>query len=488
MEEWKITREEVKNQIYEKDRIELNLLKEKLENTSKGEDKGNLYWQLSEKYKLLFWGYAQDVAIFKDTPKEEYYKQLEKDYLWNNLYYREKCLQIIKKNDMIEANDGIFMDVGLKYRYFIRYNYDLVEIKEERFRFDTFGDTSNEKINIIINDIEYAKRGMYYTIKHYEKEKNYEELHVWCEVMGDLNLIIQLLLLEGGRTDLLDNAKKSLQYYKESRENLKVFAKPTIHYGGIYGLSYQTNFFDAFLKSFEFVGYSLSCVDKMEFIEKTLLKKESGLDYIDYINSTFPDNKSILRNKIEKLINRYPRLIYKGLDLEDWKIVLNFVHDHILSYNYEQGDLNTIVDSWKREDDMQKWIQLRMNSLLIERRNEPSFHSIREGIRGGGSCDHTYKKVPICDKWKRDTNAKAYPVKNKDFIDKVYKDHYEQVKSYAHDVKLAVMIVVDSRDATRNKNPDLVKDCYDFKVNERDGIITAIFIIQVSEISPSKRK
>ncbi|MBA7531992.1 hypothetical protein ES705_24218 [subsurface metagenome] len=75
-----------------------------------------------------------------------------------------------------------------------------------------------------------------------------------------------------------------------------------------------------------------------------------------------------------------------------------------------------------------------------------------------------------------------------DFIDKVYKDYYEQVKSYANDVKLAVMIVVDSREVTRNKNPDMVKDCYEFKVNERDGVFTAIFVIQASDKRPSQRK
>ena len=74
--------------------------------------------------------------------------------------------------------------------------------------------------------------------------------------MGDLNLITQLLLLEGGRHDLIDNAKQSLLYYKQSRENLKEFAVPTTHYAGVYGLSYQSNFFVPLLKSYGFEGYS----------------------------------------------------------------------------------------------------------------------------------------------------------------------------------------------------------------------------------------
>jgi len=276
--------------------------------------------------------------------------------------------------------------------------------------------------------------------------------------------------------------------FKRSRESLKIFARPTTSYGGVNGLPYQTNFFDPILKSFGFKGYSLSSLNKMEFIEKKLLKKESGMDYMDYLESSFHDNKTILNNSIEKLIKKYPELEYKVIDLEDWKIILNFIHDHVLSYNYEQRNLNNLVDSWKREDDMQKWLQQKMDALLIEKRNEPSFYSGREVKSGGGSCDHNYKKIPICDKWKRDTNAKTYPVKIDDFIDKVYKDHYEQVKSYAHDVKLAAMVVIDSREETRNKNPDLIKDCYRFEVNEQDSIITAIFIIQVSDIPPSKRR
>ena len=50
------------------------------------------------------------------------------------------------------------------------------------------------------------------------------------------------------------------------------------------------------------------------------------------------------------------------------------------------------------------------------------------------------------------------------------------------------MIIVDSREVTRKKNPDMVKDCYDFKINEKDGVITAIFVIQVWDKPPSKRK
>lgn len=484
MEEWKLERENVKNQIYDKDKKEIEVLKGKLIDIKNSENEVNIYWQLSEKYKLLFWGYAEESSIFKGTTKEEYYRQLEKDYLWNAIYYREKCLSNIKESNVIEANDGIFMDFGLKYRYLITYDYE--EPKEDGLQLEKFGDTSNEKINIIINDLEYAKRGMYYIIKNYDKENNHEELFIWCEVMGDLYFIIQLLLIKGGRNDLLDNARLSLEYYKESRENLKVFAKPTTGYGGIYGLPYQTNFFDPLLKSFRFKGYSQSSIDKMEFIEKELLKKESGMDYIEY--SQFLDNKTILNNRISKLIKEYTILKSKKGDLQDWKIFLLFAHNEILSFNYEQRDLNNIVETWKAEIDMQKWMQRRINSSFIEKRREPPFYTGREIKKGGGDCDHYYKRIPICDKWKRDTDKRTYPAKISDFIDKVYKDHYEQVKSYANDVKLAVMIVVDSREITRKKNPDMVKDCYDFKINEPDGVITAIFVIQVSDKSPSKRK
>ena len=210
------------------------------------------------------------------------------------------------------------------------------------------------------------------------------------------------------------------------------------------------------------------------------------MEYMEY--SQFLDNKAILNNRISKLIKKYPILNYKGEDLEDWKTFLFFAHNEILSFNYEQRDLNNIVVTWKREDDMQKWIQRCINASFKEKRSEPSFFSGREIKKGGGDCDHYYKNIPICDKWKRDPEKKSYPTKIYDFMDKVYKDHYEQVKSYANDVKLAVLIVVDSREETRMKNPDLVKDCYRIEVNEQDGIITAIFIIQVSDTSPSKRR
>jgi len=483
MEEWKLTREQVKNEIYENDRNELGILKQKLISVINSEDKANIYWQLSEKYKLLFWGYAEEAIIFKDTSKEEYYKQLEKDYLWNSIYYREKCIQIIKQDNSIEANDGIFMDVGLKYRYFIKYDYE--EIKVDELRFEKHGDTSNEKINIIINDLKYAIRALYYKINHYEKEKNHEELFCSYEIIGDLYLIIQLLLIEGEKKDLLDNAKQALDYYKKSREVLKFFARPTTHYGGIYGLSYQINFYDPLLKSHGFQGYSLSSIYKMEFIEKELLNKKRGMEYMEY---QFLPNIPILNNRIDILIKNNPILNYKKVEFEDWKTVLSFIHNEILSYNFEQCYLNNIIETWKREDDMQKWFQRELERSIRDVKNEPSFYTGRETKKGGGDCDHYYKRIPICDKWKRDSNSKNYPTDISDFIDKVYKDHYKQVKSYADDVKLAILIVVDSREVTRIKNPDMVKDCYEIKVNKKDCVITAIFVIQVNNTYPSQRK
>jgi len=49
------------------------------------------------------------------------------------------------------------------------------------------------------------------------------------------------------------------------------------------------------------------------------------------------------------------------------------------------------------------------------------------------------------------------------------------------------LIAVDSREATRTKNTDMVKDCYELKVNKKDGVITAIFMIQIMDTTPSQR-
>ena len=485
MEDWKREREEIKNKLYEKEKKRIEELKTELLGADTWEETANFYWQLSEKYKMLYYGYAEEPNIFKNTPREEYYRHLVKMYLWNAVYYREKCLRLIKKNELIEINDGFFTDVGLKYKYFVEYEYN--EIKEEDFSFERHGDSKNENINLVINDLVYAKQGMYHKIKYYEKEKNHEELYCWSEVMGDIYLMIQLLLMKGGRKDLLDNARLALHYYKKSREHLKFFAEPTVAYTGIYGLPYQNLIFDPLLKIFEFKGYSQSCVDKIQFIETRMLKKESGMDYIEYRESSYHNNKDILNNRIEILLNQHNILKYRGLDFEDWKTVIIFVHDRILSHNYNMHILNNQVRSWRREDDMQKWVQGIIDQFL-KQREEPSFFSRRETIIGGGQCDHHYKNVIICDKWKRDSNAKHYPTKIHEIIDKSYEDHYEQVKGYAQDNKFAVLIVVDSREQTRNTPPDMVKDCYTFKTNETDGIITAIFILQVSDITPSKRK
>ena len=53
MEEWKLTREKIKNEIYEGDKKEIDILKNKLINAIEWEERGKIYRQLTEKYKML---------------------------------------------------------------------------------------------------------------------------------------------------------------------------------------------------------------------------------------------------------------------------------------------------------------------------------------------------------------------------------------------------------------------------------------------------
>jgi len=65
MEEWKLEREKVKNELYGKDKKEIEVLKGKLIDIKNSEDIANIYWQLSEKYKSLFWGICTRVFYFQ---------------------------------------------------------------------------------------------------------------------------------------------------------------------------------------------------------------------------------------------------------------------------------------------------------------------------------------------------------------------------------------------------------------------------------------
>ncbi len=73
MDEWKMTREQVKNEIYEIDKHEIVKFKKKLLEVSEAKDKANIYLQLSEKYKLLYWGFAEELVIFKGTERQHSY-------------------------------------------------------------------------------------------------------------------------------------------------------------------------------------------------------------------------------------------------------------------------------------------------------------------------------------------------------------------------------------------------------------------------------
>ena len=79
-----------------------------------------------------------------------------------------------------------------------------------------------------------------------------------------------------------------------------------------------------------------------------------------------------------------------------------------------------------------------------------------------------------------------------EFIDQVYVKHKAQFMSYIQDVKLGVVVLVDSRTVTReNKNPDIVDNSYKFVIDdlsEGDATCLAILVLKISDTPPSKRK
>ena len=467
--------------------------------------KGTIYLNLSKEYKTMFYQYKDfldegmckicedenKIKCYEKNQIQKHYIQLSKGYLWKSVYYREKLLIMIKELGVIDyySNSNIFMDVDLKYRYFVEYSYTFKPDENEKdFYFDVFGETQNESINTIINDLRSANRAYYYIIKRYEEDKNYEELSIWYEVRGDLYLAIQLLLMQAGE-GLSDNAKLAYDCYKKRFENLQMFADPKTAYGGIVGMPYQTNFFDMLLKQSEFWGsYYGSVQDKKNLAEWILndCPKEFK-PYGEKSDRDFLPSKERFDKRIQDLFEENPSLKFNS-NIDDWKAVIEYFHS-LLLYHYKERYLNTYVDNWKREDDMQKWVQREIDQHLVQ--NKPPFTSGREATMGGGNCDHYYKNIPICDKWKRDSNASSYPIKIFDFVDKVCEKLKAQFFSYVQDVKLGVIVIIDSRTVTKeNKNPDAVDCCYRFKVDKINNIDVcyAIFVFQVLDKTPSERK
>lgn len=486
------TREEVTKEIYKKVFEKIEYLTESIKSSEDWKSELNLLLNLSEEYTQLYYAYRDFPDLSKDYPlKYEFYIQLIKDYMWKSIYYREKALNIIKEHRLIEVNSYIFMDVYLKYKFFIEYGFKFrYDENEKDFHLEIHGEAFKDNINIVINDLKYANSGIYYSIKYFEKEKNHEELFIWYEIRSDIYLIIQLLLMMTGK-GLLDNAKLSLNCYKKSRENLQMISEPTTSYDGIYGYPYQVNFFDEILKSNGFRGYSRSGVEKMKFIEKNILMKDSK-DYFEYKNYSkrdFLPSKERLDKKIQEQLEEYP-YIHLNRNFNDWWVAIQYFHDLLLN-NYDQRYLNTYVDKWKYEGDMQKFLQVGINYHL-RKQNEQPCNSGREVKKGGGNSDHYYKNIPICDKWIRDYGKRSYSTKVFEFIDQVYEEYKGQFLSYIQNVKLGIIVIVDSRTETReNKSPEIVDNCYKFKVikvNKEIAMIFGIFVLQILDISPSKRK
>ncbi len=142
--------------------------------------------------------------------------------------------------------------------------------------------------------------------------------------------------------------------------------------------------------------------------------------------------------------------------------------------NFNNSKLNKQVINWKGEEDMRKWLQNLIDRYIIKERNKQHHISV-------GNWDHYYKNIRIFDKWIRDNNANSYPTNINKFIDKVYKANYKHLKISTNEVKFLVIVVVDSRKILRDLliKRHKLKDCFDFRVNIKDGIISAIFVIEV---------
>ncbi|MFX1345717.1 MAG: hypothetical protein ACFFAI_11465 [Promethearchaeota archaeon] len=472
--------------------------------------KGTIYLNLSKEYKMMFYQYkdflnegmckiCEDENKIKCNEKnqtQKHYVQLAKKYLWKSVYYREKLLIMIKELGVIDypSNSNIFMDVDLKYRYFVEYGYTFKPNENEKdFYFDVFGETQNESINSIINDLRYANRAYYYVIKRYEEDKNYEELSVWYEVRGDLYLAIQLLLLQAGE-GLSDNAKLAYDCYKKRFENLQMFADPKTAYGGIIGMPYQTNFFDILLKEYK-IHFVYESIQFKKNLAKWICDGNKPKKFNSYIQKTdidfLPEEDKFKEKLNQEVTDIYPNIQHNPY-WSNWRNLINFIHNKLIQ-NWNEQPLKNLTKKWTDEKDMHYWLQDKLDSLLFIK-NEPQFQSIREVPSAGGNADHWFKHIHIEDKWIRDSSTyKSYPFEVNELIEYLWKEHKPQICSYAQQNKLGLLVAIDSRDEIRkNPSPPYLFNCYDFKIDEDEmsncGICIAIFVFQVLNITPSKRK
>jgi len=178
----------------------------------------------------------------KKTQNENYYKCLCKE-----ISYYESCLKMLKNKHGEEKID---------YRHYLIVAYlESIYFKDYEFpqNFDEFqgsGIFNDNRIDLIVNNIQKAQKNLKFLIEHHKKNEDHKSLFVYYELLGDLEIHIFCYFQEFKSRINRELLLKAFLYYKISiwHKTQLERSNPTTYYDGLHGWESHNIFHDFYRK------------------------------------------------------------------------------------------------------------------------------------------------------------------------------------------------------------------------------------------------
>jgi len=369
------------------------------------------------------------------------------------------------------------LKLGFEYDYLVTHSGVIPSDLE--LYYPAYSPYPNRVLNILHNNISDYQRLVGIWIDKAEKDNDYDNLFINCEVMGYLCLLKQLLiedLIDVNVIRYTDNAHFAYYFYDKAISNRHTVDRRETGLLGLVdtdGYNYQDVIYLITRKLGLQNIVRSSLEEKIKFISRVYPYTFNKTDFPMFRSRTHDKLNSLL---IEKNVPSYEDHDAMFRKLCEWLAnMVNKAYDNPKYYRKE-------AYLWEREDEMHIWIERELN--IFEAYTRHKYH--REAEAGGGKCEHWIANIPLEDK----LISNYDDIEDiKEFLNKVYNDYGGQVLQYAEGKgsKYGLLLVADIRDKIKNqiirRSPGY--KCINLKFDEEYKIWISVFVFQAIYRPPS---
>ncbi|MHA1723369.1 MAG: hypothetical protein ACTSXH_00795 [Promethearchaeota archaeon] len=459
----------------DKSKKEIHELNNKLSTIDDLAEKFKLLQTLAESYYKLSRHYELKYNLSKNF--DDYIEILNAKQ--QSFVCVEKSLSLLRRNevDVIHNARWFVNNLGFEYDYLVTYSGEIP--RDLELYYSSYYPYPNRALNILLNNISDYQRLIGIWIARAENDKDYKNLFIYCEVMGDLFLLKQLLtedLIDVNVIRYTDNAHFAYYFYDKAIRNRHIVDRRETALFGLVdpqGYNYQDVLYSISKK------FGIRNIVRGSLEEKIKSLRKLYPHVID--KTTFPPFRSKTHERLISLI-------------KERKVPYNDKHDKIFRRLCEwlSNMVNIAYDNpkyyrkdachWTTEDKMHIWIERELN--IFEAYTGCEYH--REAESGGGKCEHWITNIPLEDKLISDYDD----IEDiEEFLNKIYNEHGGQVLQYAEGKrsKYGLLLIADIRDKIKNqiirRSPGY--KCINLKYDKEYEIWIGIFIFQAMYKPPS---